>query len=202
MDISSALSDLVSSSSIICPHLHLPLQSGDNNVLKRMKRPYSAGDFTAIITGLVSKIPHLCLGVDVMVGFPGETEAQFENTYNLLNDLPISYFHIFPYSRREKTEAASFPDQIPPPVIKSRKNRLSHLNNKKIKNFYSLYLGKILNVLLEDTRDKKSGFLKGRSRNYIPVLLDGPDRLKNSEVEVEIIQVEGTRVLGELYSKG
>ena len=201
MDISSSLAELVSSSSIICPHLHLPLQSGDNNVLKRMKRPYSASDFTALITGLVSKIPHLCLGVDVMVGFPGETEAQFENTYNLLNDLPISYFHIFPYSRREKTEAASFPDQIPPPVTKSRKNRLNQLNEKKVKYFYSKYLGTKLKVLFEDTRDKKTGFLKGRSRNYIPVLLDGPDRLKNSEIEVEVMQVVGTMVRGKLFSQ-
>jgi threonylcarbamoyladenosine tRNA methylthiotransferase MtaB len=167
-----------------------------------MKRPYTAGDFRAIITGLVSKNPHLCLGVDVMVGFPGETEAQFENTYNLLNDLPITYFHIFPYSKREKTEAASFPDVIHPQAIKSRKTRLNQLNKEKIRQFYSSYLGTNLKVLFEDTRDRKSGLLKGRSRNYIPVLLDGPDRLKNSEVEVEVITVEKTIVRGRLLSHG
>jgi threonylcarbamoyladenosine tRNA methylthiotransferase MtaB len=201
MDISAELADLISSSSIICPHLHLPLQSGDNDVLKRMKRPYSGSDLKAIIAGLVSKIPQICLGVDVMVGFPGETETQFENTYNLLNDLPISYFHIFPYSRREKTEAASFPAQISPPVIKSRKNRLNRLNRQKLKYFYSRYLGKKLKVLFEETRDRNSGLLKGRSRNYIPVLLEGPDSLKNSEVEVETVQVEGSMVRGRLLSR-
>ena len=200
MDISPELADLISSSSTICPHLHLPLQSGDDDVLQRMKRPYNRSDFAAIIAELVSKIPHLCLGVDVMVGFPGETEVQFENTYNLLNDLPISYFHIFPYSRRENTEAASFPDQTSPATIKSRKNRLTQLNKQKINNFYSRYLGKTLKVLFEDTRDRKSGLLKGRSRNYIPVMMDGPDRLKNSEVEVETIRVEGTMVWGKLFS--
>ncbi len=202
MDISPALVELVSSSPIICEHLHLPLQSGDNDVLKRMKRTYSANDFASIINGLVSKNPRLCLGVDVMVGFPGETEAQFENTYNLLDDLPISYFHIFPYSKREKTEAASFSDQIHPQTIKNRKSRLNQLNKVKIKDFYSQFLGSTLKVLFEDTRDRKSGFLKGRSRNYLPVLLDGPDSLKNSEVEVEIIKVEGTTVRGRLLSNG
>ena len=121
MDISPDLADLIASSKIICPHLHLPLQSGDSEILKRMNRPYGAPDFHKLITMLVSKIPHLCLGVDVMVGFPGETDSQFDNTYKLLADLPVSYFHIFPYSKRENTRAASLPDHIPPPNYQVQK---------------------------------------------------------------------------------
>ena len=196
MDISSELVELIASSQIICPHLHLPLQSGDSEILKRMNRPYSASDFKKLITLLVSKIPHLCLGVDVMVGFPGETEDNFNNTYKLLEQLPVSYFHVFPYSKRENTEAASFPDHIPPETAKLRRDRLIQLNKLKKYNFYSSYLGKKVTVLLEDKRDRKSGYLKGLSRNYIPVLIDGPDSLKNCEIEVEIISVEEDRVRG------
>jgi threonylcarbamoyladenosine tRNA methylthiotransferase MtaB len=131
-----------------------------------------------------------------MVGFPGETEDNFNNTYKLLEQLPVSYFHVFPYSKRENTEAASFPDQIPPETAKLRRDRLIQLNKLKKYNFYSGYLGKNVTVLLEDKRDKKSGYLKGLSRNYIPVLIDGPDSLKNCEIEVEIISVEEDRVRG------
>jgi threonylcarbamoyladenosine tRNA methylthiotransferase MtaB len=196
MDIFPDLVELIASSQIMCPHLHLPLQSGDSDILKRMNRPYTASDFQKLITMIVSKIPHLCLGVDVMVGFPGETETQFDNTYRLLEDLPVSYFHIFPYSKRENTPAASFPDHIPPETVRIRRDRLVQLNNIKKYNFYSSFLGTTVNVLLEDKRDRESGYLKGLSRNYIPVLIDGPDSLKNCEIEVEIVSVEEDRVRG------
>ena len=131
MDISPELVELIASSQIICPHLHLPLQSGDSEILKRMNRPYNAPDFQKLITMLVSKIPHLCVGIDVMVGFPGETETHFNNTYRLLEELPVSYLHIFPYSKRENTPAASFPDHIPPEIVKIRRDRLIQLNKYK-----------------------------------------------------------------------
>jgi threonylcarbamoyladenosine tRNA methylthiotransferase MtaB len=196
MDTTDELIDFISTSKIICPHLHLPLQSGDDDILKRMNRPYQSIDFRKLVKNLASKIPHLCLGVDIIAGFPGETDRHFHNSYKLLEELPISYFHVFPYSKREKTEAASFPDQVPSKTISTRSELLRNLGKTKRENFYSSYLGKKLNVLIEEKRDRQSGLLKGRSRNYIPVLLEGPDTLKNQEMEVEIIKVEGERVWG------
>ncbi len=196
MDITDKMVDSLSTSKIICPHLHLPLQSGDDDILKRMNRPYQSIDFRKLVNNLTSKIPHLCLGVDVIAGFPGETDRHFLNTYNLLEELPISYFHVFPYSKRGKTLAASFPDQVPGKTISNRSELLRKLGKTKREQFYSSYLGKKLNVLIEEKRDRQSGLLKGRSRNYIPVLLEGPETLKNKEMEVGIIKVEGERVWG------
>ena len=196
MDITDELIDFISTSKIICSHLHLPLQSGDDEILKQMNRPYQSIDFRILVKNLTSKIPHLCLGVDVIAGFPGETELQFLNTYNLLEELPISYFHVFPYSKREKTLAASFPDQVPSKTINTRSELLRNLGKTKREQFYSSYLGKKLNVLIEEKRDRQSESLKGRSRNYIPVLLEGPDALKNQEIELEIVRIEGERLWG------
>jgi threonylcarbamoyladenosine tRNA methylthiotransferase MtaB len=196
MDITNELIDFISTSKIICPHLHLPLQSGDDEILKRMNRPYRSNYFKTLAKVLVSKIPNLCLGVDAIVGFPGETDRQFINTYKLLEELPISYFHVFPYSKREKTLAASFPDQVPSKTISTRSKLLRTLGKTKREQFYSSYLGKKLNILIEEKRDRQSESLKGRSRNYIPVLLEGPDALKNQEIELEIVRIEGERLWG------
>jgi len=196
MDISNELISFLSSSKTICPHIHLPLQSGDDEILKRMNRPYCSGNFKKLVKVLVSTISHLCLGVDVIVGFPGESDRHFLNTCKLLEELPISYFHVFPYSKREKTQAATFPDQVTSKAISNRSEMLRKLGKTKREKFYSNYLGNSLRVLVEEKRDRQSNLLKGRSRNYIPVLLEGPDTLKNQEMEVEINRVEGERVWG------
>jgi threonylcarbamoyladenosine tRNA methylthiotransferase MtaB len=198
MDITNNLVAFLSTAKTICPHLHLPLQSGDDEVLKRMNRTYQSGDFKKLVNMLMAKIPHLCLGVDVIVGFPGETQKQFSNTYALLQELPISYFHVFPYSKRKKTRAAAFPDHIPQNIIKARSKLLRTLGHIKKINFYSKHKGILVNVLLEEKRDKQFHCLKGRSRNYIPVLVEGSDSLKNQERAVEITKVEEGRVWGKL----
>lgn len=196
MDITNNLIDFLSTSEIICPHLHLPLQSGDDKILKRMNRPYRSSGLKKMINALVFHIPHLCLGVDIIAGFPGECDHHFSNTYNLLETLPINYFHVFPFSKREKTKVSTFPDQVASKIIKIRSEALRELGKSKREQFYSSYLGKSLKVLIEAKRDRQSDLLKGRSRNYIPVLLEGPDTLENKEVEVEITRVEGERVWG------
>lgn len=196
MDITNEFIEFFPTSETICPHLHLPLQSGDDEILKRMNRPYRSSDFRELVEVLVLKIPHLCLGVDVIVGFPGESDRHFRTTYQLLEELPLSYFHVFPYSKREKTKAAAFPDQVANKTISTRSESVRKLGKIKRELFYSNYLGKKLKVLIEEKRDRHSNLLKGRSRNYIPVLLEGPDTLKNQEIEIEITRVEGERVLG------
>jgi threonylcarbamoyladenosine tRNA methylthiotransferase MtaB len=163
-----------------------------------MNRTYRASKFTELVTVLMRKIPDLCLGVDVIVGFPGETDEQFNNTYALLKELPISYFHVFPYSKRKKTRAALFTDHIPQEIIKLRSELLRTLGNNKRINYYSRYMGSIVEVLLEDKRDKEFHCLKGRSRNYIPVLVEGSDSLKNQEWSVAINRVEEGRVWGKI----
>lgn len=196
MDITNDLVDFLSTAKTICPHLHLALQSGDDAVLKRMNRTYQAGDFKNLVALLREKIPNLCLGTDVIVGFPGETDQHFNNTHALLRELPISYFHVFPYSKRNKTRAAAFPDHLPRKIIKERGETLRALSNTKKINFYSGYIGKVVNVLLESKRDKQCHCLKGRSRNYIPVLVEGSDSFINEECAVVITRVEEGRVWG------
>jgi len=196
MDISKELIMFLSASQTICPHLHLPLQSGNDHILKRMNRPYRAADFKELVETLSATIPELCLGTDLMAGFPGETEEQFRSTYEMLEALPISYAHVFPYSRREKTPAAAFPEQHPPQTIKSRSALLRDLGNKKRREFYSAYLGKELTVLVEGKADGLRGSLRGRSRNYIPVAFEGPATLRNHEVTVVAAKLEGERVWG------
>ena len=198
MDITNELIESLAASEVVCPHLHLPLQSGDDEILKHMNRPYRSRDFKNLVEALVSAIPGLCLGVDVIVGFPGESERHFLTTYKLLEELPISYFHVFPYSRREGTKAADFPDQIESKIINIRSELIRKLGKLKRERFYSRQLGKKLKVLIEEKRDSQTNLLKGRSRSYIPVLLKGPDTLKNQELDLEIIRIEGEKVWGEI----
>lgn len=196
MDIHHDLIDFLSASRTICPHLHLPLQSGDDAVLARMNRPYRAADFRELANALRSSIPHLCLGTDLIAGFPGETEAQFRSTCELLESLPISHAHIFPYSRREKTAAANFPGQVPQPVIKARSAVLRSIGMEKRREFYASFLGKELKVLVEGRADGLPGHVRGWSSNYIPVVFEGPAGLRNHEVAVTAGRLEGNTVRG------
>jgi threonylcarbamoyladenosine tRNA methylthiotransferase MtaB len=138
----------------------------------------------------------LAIGVDVIAGFPGEDEKAFENSLRLLETLPIAYLHAFPFSKRKGTAAANFSGAVPSPVIKARCQSLRELGARKRSFFYGAFRGKKAQVLVESKRDRESGFLKGYSRNYLPVLLPGGDEFINQELDVEIIDVRGDRVMG------
>ena len=183
-------------SSMICPHFHIPLQNGDDRILKRMNRNYSAAFFSDLVNGLARSIPRVAIGADVIGGFPGEDESSVQNTLNLIEQLPISYLHVFPFSRRKGTPAAAFPAQVPSPVIRGRCQALRELGEKKRERFYRSCLGQRVKVLVESKRDRESGLLKGFSPNYIPVLLPGGEELMNREVEAEIIEVRDGKVFG------
>ncbi|MGL6038558.1 MAG: tRNA (N(6)-L-threonylcarbamoyladenosine(37)-C(2))-methylthiotransferase MtaB [Soonwooa sp.] len=159
--------DLVSKSRSFVPHFHIPLQSGSDDILKMMKRRY----LTSLYQNRVSKIrdvmPDACIGVDVIVGFPGETEEKFMETYNFLNDLPISYLHVFTYSERENTEATDMDGVVPISERKKRNKMLRILSEKKKMAFYQTQLGKTLPVLWE--HDNKNGFMYGFTENYVRV---------------------------------
>jgi threonylcarbamoyladenosine tRNA methylthiotransferase MtaB len=190
------LVEFLSRSKKVCPHLHVPFQSGDDGILRRMNRSYSRSFFEELIFRLEKAIPDLAVGVDVIGGFPGEDERAFANTCDLISRLPIAYLHVFPFSRREGTPAAAFPDQIRGEVIKARCAALRELGDKKRMDFHRAHLGKRMRVLIESKRDRKTGLLKGFARNYIPVFTEGTDTLMNREVEIEATEVRADKVFG------
>ena len=170
----------------ICPHFHIPLQSGDAGILQKMKRPYSPALFSELVMRIHEKLPHAAIGVDVMAGFPGEDEAAFSNTYDLLARLPITYLHVFPFSPRPPTPASRASGQVPAPVIKSRCARLRSLSRAKRSEFYQRQIGSRTEVILEDRRDRETGYLKGISANYLTVLTDAPDHNKNTRISCRL----------------
>ncbi len=189
----------LSSSSRLCRHIHLALQSGDDEVLRRMARSYRARHFREIVTRLHHEVPEIAIGADVIVGFPGETEAAFEQTRRLLEELPVSYFHVFTYSRRSGTKAAGMPGQVSPET-KARRNRiLRQLGAQKFLGYKRHFLGHTLPVVILEERDKQTSLLQGVSDNYLGILLDGSDALKGKLVEVHVQDVgPGGMLLGRL----
>lgn len=163
-------------SSKFMPHFHIPLQSGSDNILKRMGRRYTSADFAAKIAAIRTLIPDVFIGVDVIVGFPNESDADFEATYNLLANLEPSYLHIFPYSPRANTTAAGMEGQIAPSVKKARAARLEQLNKDLQAQFYKRERVKPHKILVEG-RDKKSGRLFGHSANFLRLEFHGHDSL-------------------------
>ncbi|WP_312323109.1 tRNA (N(6)-L-threonylcarbamoyladenosine(37)-C(2))-methylthiotransferase MtaB [Soonwooa sp.] len=159
--------DLVSKSRSFVPHFHIPLQSGSDEVLKKMKRRYLTNLYQNRVSKIREVMPDACIGVDVIVGFPGETEEKFMETYNFLNDLPISYLHVFTYSERENTEASDMDGVVPIPERKKRNKMLRILSEKKKMAFYQTQLGKTLPVLWE--HENKNGFMYGFTENYVRV---------------------------------
>ncbi len=195
---SDVIISLMSQSKKMCPHVHIPLQSGDADILKSMKRTYSPEFFHDLVVRLVRAIPDMNIGIDVIAGFPGETDVCFDNTYSLLELLPAAYLHVFPYSRRPGTPAAEMSGQVPVPKIRERLKALRQLSDRKKQTFYHHHIGSGLEVLVESRRDRATGFLKGITRNYIPVLFDGDDGSKGTLQKVLLESVDGSAVRGSL----
>ncbi len=196
MEIDNGLIRLIAETEKLCSYLHIPLQSGDNEILKRMRRNYNREQYLDVVNRTSNAIPNLGLGADVIVGFPGETKAAFENTRKLIEELPFSYLHVFSYSPRRGTEANDFKDDVPGTIKKERNKILTQLIKEKGQKFKNKSLNQTATVLIENQRDRKSGKLKGHSDNYIPICLDGPDQLKNRLVPVTLQQVLGDHVEG------
>ena len=141
-------------------------------------------------------MPDAAIGVDALIGFPGESDSAFENTYNLIEKLPISYLHVFPFSARPGTKAANLPDKVDAGTIKDRCERMRTLGNEKRMKFYQGFMGQVLPILIETDREASTNFLKGISSNYLPVLIDAGDNLKNKIVDVKIQKLEGMKLFG------
>ena len=196
MEIDNDLIRLIAETEKICSHLHIPLQSGDNKILKQMRRNYNREQYIEVIHRAVNAIPNLGLGADVIVGFPGETDAAFENTRKLIEELPFSYLHVFSYSPRRGTEANDYKDDIPGNIKKERNKILTQLIKEKGLEFRNKSLNTIATVLIENQRDKNNGKLKGHTDNYIPISLDGPDPLKNCLIPITLQNISGNFVEG------
>lgn len=177
--------DLVSKSKSFVPHFHIPLQSGSDDLLKKMKRRYLTKLYNERVNKIREVMPDAAIGVDVIVGFPGETEELFMETYNFLNELPISYLHVFTYSERENTEAAQMEGAVPIPERKRRNKMLRILSEKKKMAFYQTQLGKTLPVLWE--HENKDGKMYGFTENYVRVQKDFDEASVN---QIEFLNLE------------
>ncbi len=159
--------EFVAGSRTFVPHFHIPLQSGSNDILKKMKRRYLREVYTERVAKIREVMPDACIGVDVIVGFPGETDAHFLETYHFLNDLDISYLHVFTYSERDNTEAASMDGVVGSNVRAKRSKMLRGLSVKKRRSFYESQLGTSRTVLFE--AENREGYMYGFTENYVKV---------------------------------
>ena len=159
--------DFISKSDTFVPHFHIPLQSGSDDLLKKMKRRYLRDTYTNRVQKIKKVLPNACIGVDVIVGFPGETEKHFLDTYHYLNDLDISYLHVFTYSERANTEAVLMDGVVPKKTRAKRSKMLRGLSVKKRRAFYETQLGETLTVLFES--ENKEGYINGFTENYVKV---------------------------------
>lgn len=173
----------------LCSHFHIPLQSGDDEILNKMNRPYQRDFVRDLVFNINEKLPDAAIGMDCMMGFPGETHEGFRNTYELIQILPVSYLHVFPFSPRKGTSAWDFPGKVPSGQIKERCRLMRSLGFEKKTGFFEKFVGEKLKVLVEHRRDPFTGMLKAMSSNYIPVFMDGPDHLKNTTGEVMVTRV-------------
>lgn len=204
-DFSEDLLSFLPRSTKICSHLHIALQSGDDEILRKMNREYCRSFLTDLLQELQQNIPALSIGADVIAGFPGETDEQFSRTYEWIDSLPLSYLHVFPFSRRKGTPAYHFPDRVDERKIRQRAEAMRELGMKKRQAFYRRFLLQTLQVLMEDRRERGSGRRKGLSRNYIPVFLDGQgledDPLMNQEWTVLATDWTGQGVIGRVVGR-
>lgn len=180
--------DLVSKSRTFVPHFHIPLQSGSNDILKKMKRRYMRELYVDRVLKIKKVMPHACIGVDVIVGFPGETDEHFLETYHFLNDLDISYLHVFTYSERDNTEASNMEGVVPINVRNKRSKMLRSLSVKKRRAFYESQLGTIKTVLFES--ENKEGYIQGFTENYVKVKMPWNPDLVNTLHDVELTHID------------
>lgn len=181
------LIDFTSTSQRFVPHFHIPLQSGSDNILKKMKRRYLTGLYKERVARIKEVMPHACIGVDVIVGFPGETHEEFLKTYNFLIELDISYLHVFTYSERDDTEAIHFDGVVPISERKKRNKMLRILSEKKRMAFYKSQLGSTRKVVWES--DNKNGMMHGFTENYVKVQTPYDESLINQLMEVELVML-------------
>lgn len=180
--------EFVAQSNKFMPHFHIPLQSGSNKILKTMRRKYKKELYVERVAKIKELMPHACIGVDVIVGFPGETEEDFLDTYNFLNELDVSYLHVFTYSERQNTTAIKM-DEVVPKAERSKRSKMLHiLSDKKKRYFYEKHLGKTYNILFES--EQHDDFLNGFTDNYIKVKVPYDVELENQIKTITLADID------------
>lgn len=179
---------LVKSSENFCNHFHIPLQSGDTETLKLMRRRYIRDYYENLVYKINEEIPGVGIGADVIVGFPGETAERFNNTFKFLESLPLSYLHVFSYSERRNTHAVTLPGRVDSGIRKQRSSVLRELSNKKRLDFYSDNLNKFHNVLFETV--KEDGYIYGFTENYIKLRVPANHRYENNVLTTRIVKAD------------
>ena len=191
--------EFIKQSKKFMPHFHIPMQSGSDAILGKMKRRYNSTVYGNKVQAIIRAIPNVCIGADVIVGFPGETEQEFEKTLHFIKDLPISYLHVFSYSERENTEAIHFDGVISKKKRSERSKQLRILSEKLQRNFYQKYLLTEQNALFE--RENKDGFLYGFTENYIRVKIPFSEKYVRKTLKIKLISFDKkTNVLSEILS--
>lgn len=185
--LSNEIIEFVAQSKRFVPHFHIPLQSGSNKILGLMKRRYQRELYTERVAKIKAVMPNCCIGVDVIVGFPGETHDDFLDTYQFLNELDISYLHVFTYSEREQTEAAEMKGKVAGSTRFDRNKMLHILSDKKRRAFYQSQIGTSAQVLFED--DQKNGFMHGFTKNYVKVKAKYDPVMVNELKNVKLIEL-------------
>lgn len=181
--------EFVSQSRTFVPHFHIPLQSGSNDILKKMKRRYMRELYTERVAKIREVMPHACIGVDVIVGFPGETDEYFLETYHFLNDLDISYLHVFTYSERDNTEAVEMVEGVVPANVRSKRSKmLRGLSVKKRRAFYESQIGTNRTVLFES--ENKEGYIHGFTENYVKVKTPWNPELVNTLHDIQLTKID------------
>ncbi len=183
-EIPPALREYIAGNDWICPHYHIPLQAGDDDILKQMNRHYSTRFFADLLDNIRSKQPEAAIGLDVITGFPGETEEQFANTCALLQELPFTHLHVFPFSRRPGTPAADMLNQLSGNIIKRRAAQLRQLGDQKSLEFSRKFIGQKLEVVIEG--GVTDNYRKGLSQNYLPVWLPAAGIEAGQRLEVQV----------------
>ncbi len=195
-ELTSGIIRKAASSQIFCRHFHIPLQSGDDRILERMRRPYTNAFFRDLVFNIHEAMPDAAIGVDILAGFPGESEKAFENTYELIKDLPVTYLHVFPFSSRKGTLADKFGDKVPNEAVKERCRRMRELGYDKKKTFYEKFIGKTLDAIIEQTVIGENDMVKGTTSNYIPVFVSGGKESRNKPVEIRIESIRENKASG------
>src|SRR5499425_235559 len=197
-EVPDRLLELMAGSDVICPHLHVCAQAGDDGILKRMRRNYDTAYYRDLLLKVREYLPEAALGSDIIVGFPGETEQQFESALEFFASLPLTYFHVFPYSERRGTAASLLSGHLPTSTKRIRGRRMRGLGADKKREFCLSFRGRTTRVLVEEKMDSKTGRHRGFSRNYLPVMVRGAGQRVNQEVDVELDALDNGWLIGNL----
>jgi threonylcarbamoyladenosine tRNA methylthiotransferase MtaB len=197
-EVTDGIIDLVARHPRVCRHLHIPLQSGSDSILRAMGRPYSSAFYEALVRRIRQASPLASIGADVMVGFPGETDELAGETKSFLERLPLSYLHVFSYSQRPGTPAAGMPDQVPPEVKKERSRALMRISAEKRQAFAQQNVGEELEVVVEQPLEGDEGYVIGVSDNYLRVRFPGPPEMRGEVVQVRVTSADPHFVNGVL----